>query len=300
MDSKPSIAHDTPGPRGTLVPVPYSAVRYFHQRMEAELRAEEIATLHRRSAHWYASQELWTEAVQHAFAAGDTQQAGNWLKNCAMALVKKGDLLTLLGWQRLFPMARITTEPKLAIAWGMALAIRLEEALQLLRQIESDLGDEHSAENAAIACECATIRSVAIALRDDSQDALSLAEDCLSRSNDPWTANVASNVVRFGYLKADDLAKFYATPSIPYSVDEVRRNVFASVYRRCLQGLAEVQQIRLTEQRRYYLDAVALAEQHVGPNSVAAALPLSLLAQIRYEQGRWTKRKVCSWTAYRS
>ena len=36
----------------------------------------------------------------------------------------------------------------------------------------------------------------------------------------------------------------------------------------------------------YFLDAVALAEQHVGPNSVAAALPLSLLAQIRYEQGR--------------
>ena len=69
-------------------------------------------------------------------------------------------------------------------------------------------------------------------------------------------------------------------------MDEDRRNVFASVYRRCLQGLAEVQQIRLTAAERYYLDAVALAEQYVGPNSVAAALPLSLLAQIRYEQGR--------------
>jgi LuxR family transcriptional regulator, maltose regulon positive regulatory protein len=42
----------------------------------------------------------------------------------------------------------------------------------------------------------------------------------------------------------------------------------------------------LTAAERYYLDAVALAEQHVGPNSVATALPLSLLAQIRYEQGR--------------
>jgi LuxR family maltose regulon positive regulatory protein len=29
-----------------------------------------------------------------------------------------------------------------------------------------------------------------------------------------------------------------------------------------------------------------LAEQHVGPNSAATALPVSLLAQIRYEQGR--------------
>ena len=62
--------------------------------------------------------------------------------------------------------------------------------------------------------------------------------------------------------------------------------MFASVYRRCLQGLAEVQQIRLNAAERYYLDAVALAEQYVGPDSVAAALPLSLLAYIRYEQGR--------------
>ena len=69
-----------------------------------------------------------------------------------------------------------------------------------------------------------------------------------------------SNVVRLGCLKAGDLAKFYATPWIPYSLDEDRRNVFASVYRRCLQGLAEVQQIRLTAAERYYLDAVALAE----------------------------------------
>jgi ATP/maltotriose-dependent transcriptional regulator MalT len=261
-------------------------LEYLRQRLEAELGAAEIAALHQRASHWYASQELWTEAVQQAIAAGDTEQAASWIKNAAMALVKKGDLLTLLGWQQLFPMARSPTELKLAIAWGMALAIRLEETLELLRQIESDLDRQQSPENAAIASECATIRSAAIALGDDSEKALSLAEDCLRRSNDPWTTNVASNVVRFGYLKAGDLAKFYATPWIPYSLDENKRNLFASVYRRCLQGLAEVLQLHLSAAEDYYLDAVALAEQHVGPNSVAAALPLSLLAQIRYEQGR--------------
>jgi LuxR family transcriptional regulator, maltose regulon positive regulatory protein len=259
---------------------------YLRQRLEAEQGRTEIATLHQRASHWYATQELWTEAVQHAIAAGDTEQAASWVKNCAMALVKKGDLLTLLGWQRLFPMVGSPTEIKLAIAWGMALAIRIEDMLQLLRQVESDLSAEQSAESAALACECTTIRSVAIALGDDSQGALSLAEDCLNRTHDPWTANVASNVARFGYLKAGDLTNFYATPWIPYSLDEDRRNVFASVYRRCLQGLAEVQQLRLSAAERYYLDAAALAEQHVGPNSVAAALPFSLLAQIRYEQGR--------------
>ena len=164
--------------------------------------------------------------------------------------------------------------------------IRLKETLELLEEIESDLADQHSPESVAIACECATIRSVALVLGDDTEQALPIAENCLGRSNDTWTTNVASNVVRLGCLKAGDLAKFYATPWIPHSLDEDRRNVFASVYRRCLQGLAEVQQIRLTAAERYYLDAIALAERYVGPDSVAAALPLSLLAQIRYEQGR--------------
>jgi LuxR family maltose regulon positive regulatory protein len=87
-------------------------------------------------------------------------------------------------------------------------------------------------------------------------------------------------------LKQGDLKKFYATPWIPYSLDDDRRNVFASVYYRCIQGMAEAQQLRIAAADRYYLDALRLAERYVGPNSVAAALPASLIARIRYEQGR--------------
>ena len=260
---------------------------YLKQRLESEL-GNELPELHRRAARWYASQDLWTEAVQHAIASGDTVQALSWIKNCAMPLVKRGDLFTLLGWQRLFPTALMRSQPevRLAIAWGMALAIRCDEVLELLGEIEPDIGADQSPDGEALRCECEAIRSVAIALKDNSEPALSIAEGCLSRTADPWTANVASNVVRFGHLKRGDLKKFYATPWIPYSLDDNRRNVFASVYHRCLQGVAEAQQLRIASAERYYLDALQLAEQHVGPNSVAAALPASLIARIRYDQGR--------------
>src|SRR5205823_1660854 len=115
---------------------------------------------------------------------------------------------------------------------------------------------------------------------------LANAEGGLSRSAYPLTANVTSNVVRLGQLKRGDLKKFYATPWIPYSLEDDRRNVFASVYYRCIQGMAEAQQLRIAAADRYYLDALRLAEQYVGPNSIAAALPASLIARIRYEQGR--------------
>jgi LuxR family transcriptional regulator, maltose regulon positive regulatory protein len=260
---------------------------YLKRRVESEL-GNELPDLHRRAAHWYASQELWTEAVQHAIAAGDADQALGWIKNCAMGLVKRGDLFTLLAWQRLFPPAVMRGQPevRLAIAWGMALAVRCDEALDLVGEIERDIAGSPSADAEVSRCECQVIRSIAIAIKDDSETALSIAQNCLDRSADPWTANAASNVIRFGHLKAGDLKKFYGTPWIPYSVDDDRRNVFAAVYCRCLQGVAEAQQLRIDSADRYLLEALRLAERHVGPNSVAAALPASLIARIRYDQGQ--------------
>jgi len=224
----------------------------LRQRLEAD-RSTETRALHRRAALWYAFQELWTEAVQHAIAAGDSDRAISWVKNCAMALIKRGDLFTLLEWQRQFPdeLMRSQSEVQLAIAWGLALALRFDEALKLATEIEGDIAATRLP-NSNLLCECQAIRSVAIALKDDSEQALPPAQACVNGSSDPWTANVASNVVRFAHMKAGNLKQFYATPWIPYSVEEDRRNVFASVYRHCLRGLAEERQIRLMAAEGHY------------------------------------------------
>ena len=131
-----------------------------------------------------------------------------------MVLVKRGDLLPLLGWQRLLPteLMRSQMEVRLAIAWGMALAMRFEEALQLVAEIERDGVGAPKMEE-AFQCECDTICAVALAVSDDSQAARSLAEACLARRpSDPWTANVASNVARFAHWRGGDLVSFDAVP----------------------------------------------------------------------------------------
>jgi LuxR family transcriptional regulator, maltose regulon positive regulatory protein len=287
---------------------------YLRRRLEAD-RGIEVPELHGRAALWYASRELWTEAVQHAIAAGASDRAIGWINNCAMALIKRGDLFTLLEWQRQFPdeLMRGQSEVRLAIAWGMSLALRFDEALKLATDIESDIAAMHLPERNLLH-ECQAIRSVAIALKDDSERALPLAQDCVNSSSDPWTANVASNVVRFSHLKAGNLKRFHATPWIPYSVEEDRRNVFASVYRHCLNGLAEERQLRLAAADEHYREGLRIAEQDVGPTSIAAALPASLIARIKYEQGHldeaeaWVIDRIplissgtmldCVWSAY--
>jgi LuxR family transcriptional regulator, maltose regulon positive regulatory protein len=254
---------------------------YLRERLEAE-HGDKIAGLQLRAAVWFAAQEMWAEAVQYAIGAGDVKQAADWAEKIAMALVKRGDMLTLLGW----PLALRGQRSRLAIAWGLTLAMRFDEALRLICEIEADLDRPDQAIGDALSSECNVIKSVVFALQDNTEQALAIAEACLAQGpKDSWNANVASNVARLGYWKAGDVRNFYATPWIPFSAEESKWNIFASVYRLCLEGLMEIDQARADRADQYYDEAMGLAEQHVGPNSVCAALPASLIALRHYHRG---------------
>lgn len=260
---------------------------YLQQRLQRQ-HPDELPALHRRACEWYAQEAQWTDAVRHAIAAGATEEAVALIGRCAMALVTKGDLLTLLGWQRQFPahLMRAQVKVTLAIAWGMALAMRFDEALPMLDAIEQD-ADGPDRDTESIRWECQAIRAVVFALQDDARRSLEIARACLARpSTDVWTLNVTSNVVRFGQWKAGRLEAFYSVPWIPHSIEEDQRNVFASVYRLSLLGHVEMQQLHFPIAERYFTDAMRLAEHHAGPRSVAVAQVAPMLAQIRYEQGR--------------
>jgi ATP/maltotriose-dependent transcriptional regulator MalT len=260
---------------------------YLCQRLETQYR-DKVADVHRRACEWYAQQEQWTDAVRHAIAAGATDDAISLMGRCAMALVKKGDLLTLLGWQRQFPahLMREQVQVRLAIAWGMALALRFDDALAMLDALERDAAGTGT-ETERLRWECQAIRAVLAALQDDSQRALAIGQACLYRpSLDVWTTNVVSNVVRFGHWKAGRLEALYATPWVPYSIEDDQRNVFSSVYRLCLLGHAEMQQMHFVLAERYFMESMQLAERYSGPQSISVALCAPMIAQIRYEQGR--------------
>jgi LuxR family maltose regulon positive regulatory protein len=260
---------------------------YLRRRLEARYH-EEITGLHRRAWQWYAAQQQWTDAVRHAIAAGATGDAIRLMEHCAMSLLKRGDLLTLVGWQRQFPadLMRAQVTVTLAMAWGTVLAMRFDDALPLLDSIERDAAGQ-GADAERVRSECVAIRAALAALQDDPHRALALAQHYLERpSRDSWTTNVISNVTRFAHWKAGHLEALHATPWIPDSIEEDQRSVFSSVYRLCLLGHVEMQQLQFPLAERRFNEAMALAVHHSGPQSIAAALCAPMIAQLRYEQGR--------------
>lgn len=263
---------------------------YLRQRLHTQLAGEE-PMLHRRAFAWYAEREMWTDAARHAIAAGDVERALDWISRCAMTLVKRGDLLTLIGWQRLLPaeFMRGQIRVRLAIVWGLVLAMRAAESRPMLEQIEQDARAQTAGqEQADLLWECQAVRALMLALLDDdTQASLALSESCIARpSADPWNTNVLSNLLRYTRWKAGDVDGVYAAPWIPYSLEQDRRNVFSSAYRHALLAGFELDLARFDLAERDGREAMRLAEKYVGLQSGAAAIGAPMLADCFYEQGR--------------
>ncbi|MBV8106933.1 MAG: AAA family ATPase [Hyphomicrobiales bacterium] len=244
------------------------------------------AESHLRAAHWFARREMWTDAVRHALAAGDTARALDWLAQCGMALVKKGDLMTLLSWRRYLPPELMRKQPaaQIAVAWGLTLAMRYSDAEPILNEVEAGEAALPALEARA---QCQALRAVAAALQDDSSRAGELVESwrALSRRPDAWTENVISNVMRFVHWKAGRWSDVYEQPWTPYSLEDDPRNVFSTIYREVLLGCVELEQARFGVAERHAREALRSAELHAGACSVASALAAPPLAMTAYERG---------------
>ncbi|MGA2553087.1 MAG: hypothetical protein ABSF50_23345, partial [Burkholderiaceae bacterium] len=227
----------------------------YLQRVVLERFNVDRRALHTRAAQWYADHGAWTEAVSHGLEGNNTGQAVEWLDECGMDLVKSGDLLTLLDWRRRFPSHLLQGHPslQLAIAWGLALALRFDEAALLLGEVERQKHDVTATRGKETAGELAVIRATAAALKDDLPAASHWLHsfDDGGRIGDVWARNVASNVQRFLCWKAGRWVEIYQAPwELSSSTDDIR-NAFATVYREIILGSVEMDQGR-----------VALAEEH--------------------------------------
>jgi LuxR family maltose regulon positive regulatory protein len=256
---------------------------FLRGRLSASL-GDQVPELHRRAYRWYAGQELWKEAVQHAIAAGDFPQALEFVEHCAMSLVGKGDLLTLLNWEQQLPAEVMSgqLEVKLALAWGMALVTRFKEAEALLTQVEAGT---HENPGSDLWWRCRAARAVLCALRDDSARGKDVALECLAgHAFDHFNFNALCNVARYAHLKTGDWQAFYALPRPDTEAGEASY-VLPENYRLCLYGLAAVKQLKFDEALGFYAAAQSLAERYGGAKSASASMLTGLIARLQYERG---------------
>ena len=95
----------------------------FREALLARLQAsqpEQVPTLYRRAAAWYAAQGLWHEAIPYAFGAEDVAYAADLLERCIDSGIWRNEYHTLHRWLARLPQEVLRARPLLSFMDALA------------------------------------------------------------------------------------------------------------------------------------------------------------------------------------
>ncbi|WP_062469526.1 LuxR C-terminal-related transcriptional regulator [Variovorax boronicumulans] len=273
----------------------------FHTLMADALRRRagvqlggELTALHRRASRWFAGQRLWPEAVRHAIAAGDAQQAVQWAEGCAAALIDRSDIPTLLGWFSQLPADLVQRSLRLRIAraWGLTLSFRIAEAERLVQEIGDEITADALREDAradsALPAELASVSALIAGFADDTPRSLELGRK-VEEAEAPtpvsrWARRFAQTSLIFGLAYDGQFGEVRRRAATPQEMSD-GEPIYSSVYRQSMVGLGAMVEGRLADAARILESALLRAETAVGRDSAAAAVPSGYLVALHYERG---------------
>ena len=163
--------------------------RYHHlfadflgQRLH-DTEPEKIPELHHRASHWYEAQGLVDDAIQHALAAEDLENATRMVDTIAADLVVHRESNKLLKLITQLPQDLCQDYPMLCIwhAWALLFLGQLEAVESVLQIADSHQGD---LTEAPIPGYTTTVRAYLANQKGDFNKALALSEEALEMMSD--------------------------------------------------------------------------------------------------------------------
>jgi LuxR family maltose regulon positive regulatory protein len=271
----------------------------FGELLRAHLRhdhPEQIPSLHRRAARWYAEQGQAMPAIRHALAGEDWQQAGGLIAEHWLELFLHGGSAAMRGPVAQLPPEVVASDPRLsaAVAGSRLQDGDLQDAQRLL-VIARKAGERGSQTEAIIA---------AVALRHARLDAhpadaerfaheLSAAAHACTRHC--WTALRSFALCDLGatLLWSDgdiETAVAHLHEALALATEHQHEQIALD----CLAQLATVNLLRgeLTQGQERGARAVELAEQHGWCEGPAAACAHLAAATCAYQLGEFERAEV--------
>ena len=169
-----------------LLPIDSTREWYRYHPLWAEMlrtrlqreQPDQIRELHSRAFHWFSNNDHVDDAINHALAAGEMEQAASLIETISRSLVMRGGGATLQGWLAKLPHEIVIVHPSLVIAqcWALITDGRLDEVEFLLGEIavQAELAPTLVGEIAAIRAILATVRQDLPAINQYAQEALRL------------------------------------------------------------------------------------------------------------------------------
>ena len=260
---------------------------FLRSRLERGFR-DKLAGLHCAASDWFLEHDEPLDAAEHAMAVGDTARAATILATSGYELfLRTGQLHTIIHWVERLPWEVAAKEPKLLVAYCLALTTQnrhadVEKGVKRLLQDVERLPPAYMDEiNAA--------RALSIMFQDRIDEARQVAEESLAVIAQPGTTGeeILSNVLGWALVAANRFEE--ATLRI---LSDARRNAVQSknvrgaVYAACWEGQFQMAQGRLEAADERYRWALARARETVRGYSSPASIAAAFLSESLYERDK--------------
>ena len=265
-----------------LVPLDDERQWYRYQNLFADFLQEQLRRrmperwpdLHSKAAEWYESHYLIAEAVGHALAVGNDEQALRLVEQIAETIWMRGEMSRLLDWMEALPDAMVRSRPRLCIFYAWILNIlgrreeteaRLFDAEQSLRHSIDELGPRETLQGMLL-----TTRAILAIMDGKAQRAIHLSRKALQylpRQNLVWRSVVFRNLGNAYLLKGKTGQAIQAIREAIY-LSHKASNIYMNLV--SMYELAEIQIIqgKLHQAAETFQDALRLAEERAAPGMV--------------------------------
>ena len=251
--------------------------------------------LHRKASSWYEHNGFVHEAVDHALATADHENAARLIEENFRDMLAHGEASLLLNWMEALPEELLRSRPRLCIpcAWALLITGQLEAAESRVQDLERmvdaadfplDEGGIPTSEEelAALSGEAAAIQAFIVRNRGDVARSIELSRwalELLREDNITLRGIVALNLGG-AYSMSGDLAAANASLTETITASERADNPFAALL--ATRELAELEVMggRLHRAAGLYRQALQLAEQRPFP---AAGLAHVGMGELLYE-----------------
>ena len=255
----------------------------LRHRLERVETRDAVARLHGEASRWYEQEGHQSDAIRHALAGSEWQRAGSLILRAADAMLRRGEVATLLEWCRALPEEELRGHLELYVAFGWALILtsELEPAESVLaeaaRLARETLDPE---EEATVLLDITSAQAFVARTRGDDARTIELSRRALSLLPPEELAGRSVVAVNLGiaHWSSGQLAEAEQALREAEEAAAQSRNHYARLTAIAFLGAVRGAQGRLHEAAEWLRQAI-----RVGAGSPPAALAHDTLGALLYE-----------------
>ncbi len=268
----------------------------FLRRRFADRYPERLAESHLRASHWLAEHGYMTDAIEHAFDAGEVERAGELLDRASADLFAAGQTSTLMDLSSRLPKTLLEGLPRLQLerAWYSELSWKFADARIALERVQVVLDAGNSRfcqgedERKALESKLAHRRLMLMVLADDMPGTIRLARE--------WAAQ---DTTRDAFMNASSGTALIAAKRVMFQCEGVQTSarmlqagymeggaLYGVVFHQCVTGNALFERGDLDFAHDAYEKALQVAVELQGEHSALYNMPALLLSELHYERNQ--------------